>query len=134
MRLAVGAYSGPRTVCGAVAQLAKNARHVTVAIRRMDDFAFSSLISGGRIQTVGDDSQEVFYAQQLFLQDFGATCVRSRNSRGRAGSNRSNALLRNRWISLLNKVKPTGGSKPPHKADPSSLPSLQASARPVKPA
>ena len=28
MRLAVGAYSGPRTVCGAVAQLAKNARHV----------------------------------------------------------------------------------------------------------
>ena len=45
MRLAVGAYSGPRGVCGAVAQLAKNARHVTAAIRRMDTFAFSSLIT-----------------------------------------------------------------------------------------
>ena len=38
MRLAVGAYSGPRTVCGAVAQLANNAIHVIPAIRRMDAF------------------------------------------------------------------------------------------------
>ena len=34
MRLAVGAYSGPRAVCGAVAQLAKNAMHVAAAMRR----------------------------------------------------------------------------------------------------
>jgi hypothetical protein len=34
MMLAVGAYSGPRPVCGAVAQLAKSARHVVAAIER----------------------------------------------------------------------------------------------------
>ena len=34
MMLAVGAYSGPRAVCGAVAQLAQNARHVVAAIKR----------------------------------------------------------------------------------------------------
>ena len=34
MMLAVGAYSGPRPVCGAVAQLAKNARQVVAAIKR----------------------------------------------------------------------------------------------------
>jgi hypothetical protein len=67
MRLAVGAYSGPRAVCGAVAQLAKNARHVTAAIKRMDIFVSSSFISVGRVQTVGDDSEEVFCAQQVFL-------------------------------------------------------------------
>jgi len=31
---------------------------VTAAIRRMDIFAFSSLINLGRVQTVGDDSQK----------------------------------------------------------------------------
>jgi hypothetical protein len=65
--LAVGAYSGPRAACGAVAQLAKNARHVTAAIRRMDTFAFSSLINFGRVQMVGDHSGEVFCAQQFFV-------------------------------------------------------------------
>ena len=67
MILAVGAYSGPRAACGAVAQLAKKARHVTAAIRRMDTFAFSNLINVGRVQIVGDDSEEVFCAQQVFL-------------------------------------------------------------------
>lgn len=33
--LAAGAYSGPRAVCGAVAQPAKNARHVMAATRRV---------------------------------------------------------------------------------------------------
>jgi hypothetical protein len=40
---------------------------VTAAIRRRDTFAFSSLISVGCVQAVGDDSQEVFCAQQVFL-------------------------------------------------------------------
>jgi len=60
MMLAVGAYSGPRAVCGVVAQLARTAAHVTAAIRRMDTPAFSTLISVARIQAVGDHSQEVF--------------------------------------------------------------------------
>jgi hypothetical protein len=47
MIFAVGAYSGGRPACGAVAQLAKNARHVTAAITRMDSLAFSSLIDVG---------------------------------------------------------------------------------------
>jgi hypothetical protein len=45
MMLAVGAYSGPRAVCGAVAQPAKNARHVIAAIRRIDSFVSSGFIS-----------------------------------------------------------------------------------------
>jgi len=45
MRLAVGAYSGPRAVRGAVAQLANNAIHVNPAIRRTD--AFVGFISVG---------------------------------------------------------------------------------------
>jgi hypothetical protein len=65
--LAVGAYSGARAVRGAVAQLAKKAKHVTAAIKRIDSFAFSSLINSGRLQMVGDNSEEVFYAQQFFL-------------------------------------------------------------------
>jgi hypothetical protein len=67
MRLAVGAYSGPRAVCGAVAQLANNATHVIPAIRRTDIFVSSGFISVGRVQAVGDDSEEVFCAQQVFL-------------------------------------------------------------------
>jgi hypothetical protein len=47
MTLAAGAYSGPRAVCGAVAQLATNARHVTAAITRTNIFALSSLIKVG---------------------------------------------------------------------------------------
>jgi hypothetical protein len=67
MRLAAGAYSGPRAVCGAVAQLVNNATHVTPAISRMDIFVSSSFISAGRAQMVGDDSEELFCAQQVFL-------------------------------------------------------------------
>ena len=67
MMLAVAGYSGPRAVWGAVAQLAKKARHVTAAIRRMDIFVSSGFISAGRVQTVGDDSEELFCAQQVFL-------------------------------------------------------------------
>jgi hypothetical protein len=55
--LAVGGYSGPRAV-GAVAQLAKNARHVTAAIKRRDTLAFSSLISAGHVRTDGDNSKK----------------------------------------------------------------------------
>ena len=58
MMLAAGAYSGPRAVCGAVAQLAKNARDVTAAIKRRDTHAFSSLISVGHVQTDGDNSKK----------------------------------------------------------------------------
>lgn len=47
MMLAVGPYSGPRAICGAVAQLAKNATHVPAAIRRVVTLAFSSLINVG---------------------------------------------------------------------------------------
>src|SRR3954464_5766183 len=67
MRLAVGAYSGPRAVCGAVAQLVNNAAYVIPAIRRMDIFVSSSFISAARAQTVGDDSEELSCAQQVFL-------------------------------------------------------------------
>jgi hypothetical protein len=81
MRLALGAYSGPRAVCGAVAQLAKNATQIIPAIRRMDIFVSSRFIGARRVQTVGDDSEEVFCAQQVFLKDFRATSVSSRNSR-----------------------------------------------------
>lgn len=58
MMFAVGPYSGPRAVFGAVAQLVKNAKHVTAPIRRMDTLAFSTLIDVGRDQTVGDDSKK----------------------------------------------------------------------------
>jgi len=71
--LAVGGYSGPRAVRGAVAQLAKNARHVTAAIRRMDTLAFSSLIKVGRVQAVGDDSEELFCAHLLLRVRLRAT-------------------------------------------------------------
>jgi hypothetical protein len=47
MRLAVGAYSGPRTVRGVVAQLANNTIHVIPAVRRMDAFVSSGFISVG---------------------------------------------------------------------------------------
>jgi hypothetical protein len=47
MRPAVGAYSGPRAVCGAVAQLANNAIQVIPALRRMDIFVSSSFMSVG---------------------------------------------------------------------------------------
>jgi len=53
MRFAVGAYSGPRAVCGAVAQLANNAIHVVPAIRRMDALVSSSFISVGNVHTLG---------------------------------------------------------------------------------
>jgi hypothetical protein len=43
MMLAVGAYSGPRAVCGAVAQLVKNARHVAAALRRIQIGVFDCL-------------------------------------------------------------------------------------------
>jgi hypothetical protein len=43
MRLAVGAYSGPRAVCGAVAQLAKNVRHVAAGMRRIQIGVFDCL-------------------------------------------------------------------------------------------
>lgn len=49
MRFAVGAYSGPRAVCGAVAQLANNAIHVIPAIRRMDAFVSSGFIGVGNV-------------------------------------------------------------------------------------
>jgi hypothetical protein len=67
MRPAVGAYSGPRAVCGAVAQLANNAIQVIPALRRMDIFVSSSFMSVGGVQTVGDDSEEVSDAQQVSL-------------------------------------------------------------------
>jgi hypothetical protein len=71
MMPAVGAYSGPRAVCGAVAQLANNATHVTPAIRRMDVFVSSGFTSAGRVQTVGDDSEEAFCAQQVSYETLG---------------------------------------------------------------
>src|SRR6185312_10313562 len=43
MSLAVGAYSGPRAVHGAVAQLANNARHVAAAMRRIQIDVFECL-------------------------------------------------------------------------------------------
>jgi hypothetical protein len=69
--LAVGAYSGPRPGFGAVAQLARNARHVIAAVRRIDNLALSGLINAGRVQTVGDDSEEVFRAQQVSYKTLG---------------------------------------------------------------
>jgi hypothetical protein len=64
MRLAVGAYSGPRAVCGAVAQLANNAAYVTVAIRRKDTFAFSSLMGIGVLDG-RDVGEEVFCTHEF---------------------------------------------------------------------
>src|SRR5436309_15311596 len=49
MMLAVGAYSGPRTVFGAVAHPTKNARHVTAALRRIDILVCRSFISEGGV-------------------------------------------------------------------------------------
>jgi len=54
-------------VCGAVAQLAKTARHVAAAITRMDIVLSSGFIIVGYVQTVSDDSEEVFSSQQVFL-------------------------------------------------------------------
>jgi len=54
-------------VGGAVAQLAKNARHVTAAITRTDIVLFLGFIIVGYVQTVRDDSEEVFFSQQVFL-------------------------------------------------------------------
>ena len=71
MRLAVGTYSGPRAVCGAVAQLANNATHVTTAIGRKDTFAFSSLIGIGRFLDGRDVSEEVFSAHEFSVYTLG---------------------------------------------------------------
>src|SRR5262245_791498 len=76
MSPAVGAYSGPRATFGAVAQLARNARHVTAAIRRIDTFAFSSLINPRGVQAGRDDSQELFYAQQVSNKTLGLRLCR----------------------------------------------------------
>src|SRR6478672_11896100 len=81
MRLAVGAYSGPRTVCGAVAQLAKNARHVTAAITRTDIVLSSGFIIVGCVQTVGDDSQK-FSTRSRFSCETLGLCGNCREIRG----------------------------------------------------
>jgi hypothetical protein len=63
MMLAVGAYSGPRAARGAVAQPAKNARHVAAVMRRVRMGIFDCLrfISFWAMTPVLDISQQYFH-------------------------------------------------------------------------
>src|SRR6188474_855745 len=126
--LAVGAYSGPRAVCGAVAQLAKNARPVTPAMCRMDSFVSSGFISVGRVQTVGDDSEEVSARSKFPHKTLGLHLHR-REIRAWFGAAFKLIKLRNYRISESNRVRPSVRSELRHKAGPSSPPWPQASAQ-----
>src|SRR4029453_10467455 len=76
MRLAVGGYSGPRAVCGAVAQLANNAIQVNPAIRRMDVFVSSCFISGWRVQTVAMIGEKaILRAASFLMRLLGYICI-----------------------------------------------------------
>ena len=61
-----GRASGKAAPCGAVAQLLKNARQVTVAIRRMDTLAFSDLMELGRCRRLAMIAKN--YSRALFLR------------------------------------------------------------------
>src|SRR6478672_8507656 len=117
MMLAVGAYSGPRAACGAVAQPAKNAKHVTAAIRRMDTIVSSGFISVGDVRREG--IREVCGRTLFAIRPYGNVSI-SRNSLH---------AVRNHRISLLNKVKPAERSGPSYKVARSSLPWPRASAQ-----
>src|SRR5262245_45675845 len=141
MMFAVGAYSGPRAVCGAVAQLAKNAKHVMAATKRswVGILGSSNFIRFDVSRRDTDQVERYYHESTLWCKTSGPA-VRSfcRNllvnnpSVGRLHSS-SKKMLKNYRISSSNKVKPTGRSGPPHTADRSSLPLPQASAQLVKP-